>query len=68
MDFVIATKVEFENNANIFVVEKLRFNDVNVKYKFNGNDGGKLYSKYFRGSQNSRFVERSFCSAKLNIV
>lgn len=48
LDFVIATKVEFENNANIFVWRKLRFNDVNVKYKFNGNDAGKLYSNYFR--------------------
>lgn len=61
MDFVIATKVEWENNANIFVKGKLRFNDVNVKYKFNGNDGRKLYSNYFKVRRNLIFVERSFC-------
>lgn len=41
------TKVEFKNNANIVFGKKLPFNDViNVKYKFNRNNAGKLYLNY----------------------
>lgn len=67
MDFVIATKVEFENNANIFVEGKLRFNDVNVKYiSLMEMMLENFYSNYFRAHRNFRFVDRSFfCLAKL---